>query len=439
VNRSQQTLYKRIINLCSWRPGLLAMGTLAMTAGMGLRTLAQAIVFFIVARVLGAADYGAYAAVMALSTAFGCFSGCGTQVLMVRDVSRNLGSFAAAWGRTLASIGISSPILFALYFPLAWAILPTGISLTVIALIGLADLVIAPVSQAAITAYQGHERLGRAAHLSIVPVMPRLAGALVLLPLTIVLPDSMRLDAWAVIYAASAIAAALYAWSMVHKDFGPASKPSGINFSDLLHEGWAFAFGGAAAKIYADIDKAMLARLASMEAAGAYSAGYRVADLTTVPVLSFISAVMPRFFRTGVGGVHAALAYTYRILPVPLAYSIIAGLGLYLSAGILPLLLGAGYIDAVPIVQWLAWIPVVSLPRLLLQSLLMGSDRQNFAVNILAGGSILNIALNLWLIPLWSWRGAVMATYAAEIAMSLVMCCGVFFSPAKHHLSLSGK
>ena len=90
VNRLQQTLRESLTDLCAWRPGRLAKGTLAMTAGMGLRTLAQAVVFLIVARVLGVADYGAYAAVLALSTVFGCFSGWGTQTLMVRDVSRNL-------------------------------------------------------------------------------------------------------------------------------------------------------------------------------------------------------------------------------------------------------------------------------------------------------------------------------------------------------------
>jgi O-antigen/teichoic acid export membrane protein len=431
VNRSQKTLRECLTGLCAWRPGRLAKGTLAMTAGMGLRSLVQAVVFLIVARVLGVADYGAYAAVSALSSAFGCFSGWGTQTLMLRDVSRNLDSFAAAWGRTLTAIVMSSPILFAIYIPFAWAVLPAGVSLPVIAFVGLADLVFVPVGQAAITAYQGHERLGRAAHLSLIPVLPRLAGAVALLPLTIVLPDDMRLSVWAALYAVAALAATLYAWRMVRKDLGPADKPSWLYVWSSLHEGIPFAFGGAALRIYADIDKMMLARLATLEAAGAYSAGYRVADLATIPVLSLLTAAMPRFFRDGERSVHATLAYAHRILPVPLAYSILAGLGLYLSAGILPLLLGAGYVDAVPALQWLAWLQVVSLPRLFLQTLLIGGDRQNYAVNILAGGSILNIALNLWLIPLWSWRGAATATYAAEITMALAMCAVAFFQQAK--------
>jgi O-antigen/teichoic acid export membrane protein len=438
VNRSQQTLRESLIDLCAWRPGRLAKGTMAMTAGMGLRTLAQGVVFLIVARVLGVADYGAYAAVLALSTAFGCFSGWGTQILMVRDVSRNLDDFAAAWSRTITAIVMSSPILFAIFIPFAWAVLPAGISLPVIAFIGLADLVFAPVGQAAITAYQGHERLGRAAHLSLIPALPRLAGALALLPLTLGLPEYTHLTVWAALYAVAAFAAALYAWRMVRKDLGVASKLAWLDAWRTLYEGTSFAFGGVAMRIYADIDKVMIARLATMEAAGAYSAGYRVADLATVPVISLLTAVMPHFFRTGGGGLNASLAYAHRILFVPLAYGFLSGIGLYLCAGIMPLLLGATYVDAVPALQWLAWLPVVSLPRLLLQALLIGGDRQNHTVNILAGGGIFNIALNMWLIPLWSWRGAVIATYAAEIAMALLMCVIAFSPKTKHNLPLSG-
>ena len=162
-------------------------------------------------------------------------------------------------------------------------------------------------------------------------------------------------------------------------------------------------------------------------------------DLTSVPLISFLSAAMPRFFRAGEGGTRATMAYAYRILFLPLTYSLLAGLGLYLFAGILPLLLGAAYADAVPALHWLAWLPLISLPRLILQTLLIGGDRQNYAVNILAGGGLFNIALNLWWIPLWGWRGAVAATYAAEIVMALAMWAVALIPQAKSHSPVSEK
>jgi len=433
VNQSQQILRELLTSMFAWRPGRLAKGTLAMTAGMGLRTLVQGFVFLVVARVLGIADYGAYAAVLALSTTFGCFTGWGTQALLVRDVSRNPDQFAAAWGRALTAIAVSSPFLFAIYIALAWSLLPASISLTAVAFIGFADLIFAPVGSSAIAAYQGCDRLGRAARLTLVPVLPRLVGALALLPFPYVIPQHMRLRVWALLYAVAALAAALYALRMTYKDLGPADKPNRLCIWTSLREGLPFAFSNAALKVYTDIDKMILARLATIEITGAYSAAYRVVDLATVPLFSLLSAAMPHFFRVGEDGVPATLAYAHRILFLPLAYSVLAGIALYLCSGVLPFLLGSTYTGAVPPLQWLAWLPVASVPRLLLQSLLIGGDRQNYVVNILAGGAIFNIILNIWLISLWGWRGAVTATYAAEIGMAFAMCLLALFSQKKHN------
>ena len=116
---------------------------------------------------------------------------------MLRDVSRNPDNFAAAWSRTLVSIIISTPVIFVLYIAFALIMLPTGLSFSVIALIGLGDLIFAPIGLSAITAFQGHDLHGRVALLSLVPVLPRLAGAIALIPLAIVFPDVMRLEIWA--------------------------------------------------------------------------------------------------------------------------------------------------------------------------------------------------------------------------------------------------
>jgi O-antigen/teichoic acid export membrane protein len=108
-------------------------------------------------------------------------------------------------------------------------------------------------------------------------------------------------------------------------------------------------------------------------------------------------------------------------LPIPFAYALFAGIALFVAADYLPFLLGESYADAVSALRWLAWLPVVSMPRLFLQTALVGSDHQMQAVAILTFGAVLNIALNVWIIPLWGWLGAVAATYAAEIVMAFAM------------------
>lgn len=392
-----------------------------MMLGMGLRSLLQVGVFIIVTRALGVAGYGAYNAVLAIASVLGGFCGCGTQALIVRDVSRNPAHFSIAWGLALTAISVSIPILFAIYIALAYLVLPDGVSWLVIILLGIAELCFAPISLAAITAYQGHERIGRSSRLVLVPVIPRLVGALLLIPITEVLPAELYLTVWAMLYMIAALLACLYGCWLVRKDLGHATRPS---FSALWRGLWAglpFAFGGVALKLYSDIDKTMPAYFTTLPIVGAYSAGYRLADMAILPVNALLAAAMPRFFRAGQKDLRHVLANGYRILPLPLVYVFFAGIGLYLGAGLLPYILGSHYVTSISVLRWLAWLPIISLPRMFLQTVLNAGNRQQHVVVILSIGALLNIGLNSIVIPLWGWRGAVASTYCTEVFMTLMI------------------
>ena len=411
----------KFTNIFHWRPGKLAIDTLVISGGMGMRTLLQAGVFLIVARVLSVDGYGAYAAVLAIAGAIGNFSGLGTQSLIVRDISRKSMPFSVVWYRTLTAIAITSPILFIVYLFLSLAILPADVCFLVVALIGIAELVFIPLNIAGISAYQGHEYLGRASRLILTPLVPRISGALLLLFIAPFLSAETRLFVWGLFYAVAAAVAAVYSWWLVRKELGLVKKASWFIILSGLREGLPFALGGAALKLYADIDKAMLARLANLEAAGAYSAGYQLASIASMPIIALLTSTLPRFFRAGESNLQAVFSYGYRILPIPLAYAIISGVVLYLVADYLPYFFGESFAVAIPVLQWLAWLPLLSLPRLFTQNLLIGNNRQHAVILILIVGSVLNISLNLHSIPLYGWRGAVFATYIAEISMAVVM------------------
>ena len=421
VNRSEQTLRKYITSLAAWRPGRLAKGTMVMTAGMGLRTISQAIVFLIVARVLGVEAYGAYAAVLAIAGALGSFGGSGTQILMLRDAACDPARFPLAWGRVLAAIALSAQFLMGIYLLIAWAVLPLGISWSATLLIGLAELLFAPLAQAGISAYQGYDRICRAARLVFVPVLCRLCFALMLLPLALLLPDGMQLTVWSALYTFSAILAAIYSMLIVHRDLGLPLRPDPRGLIDYIFGGIAFAFGSAAQKLYVDIDKTMLARLSTLEATGAYSAGYRVVDMVIIPLWSILAAAVPRFFRAGDSGTGSAVVYALRLLPLPLAYALGSAMVLHCTAGLLPRVLGAGYAEAVNVLKYLAWLPLISTPRMFLQVALSTSGQQRTVVGVLMAGALFNTVLNFWLIPHFGWQGAVVSTYAAEFLVTLLI------------------
>lgn len=413
-----------------WRPGRLATATLAMTWAIGLRTIFQALVFLIVARGLGAESYGGFAAVLAIAGTFGTFSGLGVQSLMIRDVSRDPASFSKAWGRVLGATWMSAPILFGAYCLLAWAILP-AVSWTVIALLGVAELLFAPLALASVRAFQSHERMHRAARLVLLNVVPRLAAALLFAGLTFAFPADLRLSIWSMLYALASLAAAVIGVRLVHRELGP---PTGAGTKTTrLGEGIAFALNGTALKLYAEIDKAMLARLGTLEAAGAYSAAYRLVDMAAVPLQALFASTTPRFFAAGESGTGAAIRYAIRILPLPLLYAGGLGAVLFFSADLLPRILGSSFTQSVDALRWLAWLPLLGTLRRLPQAALNASGRQRAATIATVFGAVLTIALNLWTIRRWGIQGAVAATYCAELAMLSILLANVVLRSSRLH------
>ncbi|PID64951.1 MAG: hypothetical protein CR962_00590 [Gammaproteobacteria bacterium] len=398
-----------------------------MGTGMVLRIFAQAGVFITLARVLGASNYGTYAATLALANSIGFLSGLGVQTLIIRNVSRDPENLAETWRRSLCAIIITSPVLLACYYGIVRALFSDKISIIACLSIGLADIIFTPLNMTAIGAYQGQERMRKASWLVLVPVLPRLGGALCMFPLMAILPSHLQLDVWSILYTTAAFLAALYALRLISKDFSLSNRPIFSGTTHTLRDGFPFAIGRASDKIYNDIDKTMLARLSSTEAAGIYSAAYQIAMLLMVPVYSLFVAAVPRFFRAGEKGVSATLNYALRLLPPMMAYSLIIGIGLFFFSGLITFLIGKNYAEATYALQWLAWLPTISLPRFLLQVILTGGDQQKNAVSVLSAGCLFNIILNLCMIPTWSWKGAVAATYVTEVAMALAMSVMVVF------------
>ncbi len=386
-----------------------------------MRTAGQVIVFLIAVRALGVRGYGAYAAVMALAGATGALTGFGVNALLIRDVARVPERFPDAWGRTLASILLSAPLLFVIYLLIAWKILPTGIPVHVILGLGIAEILLAPLAFAAAAAFQGHERIGRTAWMALAPVLPRLMAAVVFSLMLRWLTVDTRLTLWVWLYAGASFLAALYTLWVVHKELGAAVFPK-AGILGAWRAGWGYALAGMAQRLYAEIDKTMLASLSSLSVAGLYSAGYRVIDMANIPLKGLLTAVLPRFFRASnsdadqPGGTQAL-----KIVPAPLAYAVFISVAIYQLAGIFPWLLGEQYQGVVPVLRLLAWMPLLAVPRMFFQTVLGGAERQTVVVIILLIGAAMDILLNLWLIPRLAWKGALIATYAAEAFMLTAM------------------
>jgi len=397
-----------------------------MCVGTGLRAFAQAIVFLVIARVLGVNGYGMFVAVLAIAGAFSGLCGLGAHVLLVRDVACNPENFPRSWGLTLGALRWSIPVVFLLYLAIALTILPASIPITVIICLGIGELILWPLANVTIFAYQGYERMGRSSRMMLAPVLARLMGALIFVVVsTWSLTEPLLL--WSVFYALSGLVAVLYSHICVIRDLGRPIFPAKHQLLKYVKESLPFAFWAISEKLYIDVDKVMLARMTTFDITGAYSAGYRFVDMAFLPMYALLNASSPRFFRAGKTGISSVIAYSNRIFLVPFIYGLLIGVVLFYTAPLLPYLIGDGYSEVVYITRWLAWLPVATFPRLIMQNIIGTTGLQRIGAVIIFSGAMVNIGLNVWWIPAFGWRGSAAATYTAEVIMSLFMF-GLIFS-----------
>lgn len=392
----------------------LARDTLWVLLGQAGRAGLQAAYFVLVARSLGVEGFGAFSGVLAVVAAMAPFATIGMGHLLVRDVVRDPAAFAGAWGRALRLTLTSGVLLLAITVGLARLILPSHIPTLLVVLLASSDVVFARLVDLSGQAYQGRNRVDRMVAVQWVLSSARLAGLIA----TVLVVHSPTPTQWATVYLAATVLSALITTQVASRELGRPQWGAPARLLDY-RDGALFTVTVSAANVYNDIDKALLPRLSTLEASGLYGAAYKVLVLATLPLMSLLQASYARFFKHGSEGIQGGLAFARRLAPGAFAYGLLASAGLYLTAPLLPLLLGSAYAPAVDAVRLLAIVPLFKAAQILSANTLTGSNHQGARTWAQGGACLLNVGLNLWLIPQYSWRGAGYATLATESALAL--------------------
>jgi O-antigen/teichoic acid export membrane protein len=105
------------------------------------------------------------------------------------------------------------------------------------------------------------------------------------------------------------------------------------------------------------------------------------------------------------------------LLKRTLVPGVIAVLGMFVFAPILPHLVGNSYQEAASALRWLCLIPIFRCFNLSAGDALSGAGDQKFRLICQATAAIGNGLLNLYLIPRYSWHGAAWASLLTDGAL----------------------
>lgn len=399
----------------------LVRDTLRMLISNGLKLFVQAAYFIVIARALGVQDYGAFLAITSLAKVIAPFATWGSGDILIKHVSRNKAVFAQFWGNYLFIILILSSILTAFVLLFGTAILPRSVSQLSVILILFSELLCTLVIDGSAKAFLSINQMKRTAQINILISLKNLVAALIL----IYGFEEIGLTLWTVLYFSTTLAAALICLFLVTQKIG-SPKLSLSRIKTELAQGFYFSVSLSAETINHNMDKAMLARLSTLKATGIYGAAYRLIDVTFVPVQSLMVASYAKFFQKGRAGISGSLKFSVQLSLIASLYGIVAGLALFSLAPIVPFILGNEYATAVEALRWLSPLPFLLALQFFAADTLTGAGFQGTRSVVQVAAALFNFLTNLWLIPLYSWRGAAWSSLASDGLKMLVLWLLVF-------------
>ena len=175
--------------------------------------------------------------------------------------------------------------------------------------------------------------------------------------------------------------------------------------------------------IYMRVDQIMLAEMVGVKEVGLYSSAVRLAEAFYVISLIVVPSVFPNLLETKKTSESAflmKLQSLYNFMAIS-SYSVSFTVT-FCSGWIVSLLFGAEYSNAAPMLSILIWTTVFVNLGVARSSFLTAMNWTRLSVSTVAIGCVVNVALNIVLIPLYDGIGAAVSTLIAYGFATYVSC-----------------
>jgi O-antigen/teichoic acid export membrane protein len=395
------------------RHSLLARNAGWIFLGQGFSVICQGAYFIFLGRLLGSAEYGIYVGAVAMASILSQYSPFGSHSVLLRYVSSDPKKFAPYWGNVLITT-VTLGSLFVALLTLAGPHLARSCSWSLLLCVGLGDCLCTQLTTAAGRVFQAFENMRITAGLGVlVNLLRALIAGLMLWRL-----HHGTAWEWALAALIVSLLAACIALVLVTRIYG---RPAfSINLlGQRMGEGFVFALSYSTTGVYNDIDKAMLGYYGMNAANGIYTMAYRVIDVFSMPMTAIQGAVFPRFFRKGVEGAGSTAEFAVRIVKRTAPVALVSALIMLLAAPIIPRLAGKSFGESVLALRWLCLLPFFRSFQLSAGDAVTAAGYQKLRLGSQAIAAAFNFGVNLFLIPLYSWRGAAWSSLATDGLLAL--------------------
>ncbi|MCI0663328.1 MAG: flippase, partial [Acidobacteria bacterium] len=179
----------------------------------------------------------------------------------------------------------------------------------------------------------------------------------------------------------------------------------------LLKESWPLILAGLSVVLYMKIDVVMLGKMSGDREVGLYSAASRLSEAFYFLPMIIVSSLTPMLLRARASGAEhyrASLLKLY-VLMVRLSLAIAVPF-LILAPMLVEILYGSQYSESAAILQVHVWASVAVFLGVASSQYLVAEGKQKLSLYRTLVGLVINVGMNLVLIPEYGAMGAAIAT-----------------------------
>ncbi|PAC34376.1 oligosaccharide flippase family protein [Caldifermentibacillus hisashii] len=400
----------------------LKKNSIWMIYGLGSRITLQTIYFFMLAKVLGPQGYGAFTAIIALTSILVPFSGFGFGNIMIKYVSTNKILLREYYGKALSVLLLTGFFINIIVVSIAAIILDNKVSLLSINLISITEIILLRIIEINTQVFISIEKMKWSAHINMLISLFRLFAVIVF----VCFFKEHDIVNWSIIYFFATLALVFFSLLITVKTtVRPFMTLKGVRKE--LKEGIYFSVGLSSQSVYNDLDKTILGKFGDLSIVGIYSAAYKIIDMAFTPAKAVLSSTYSKFFQYGRHGISQTSDLLFRIIKLLLIYSIIVLIGLLIFSPTVELLLGDRYNGLANIILSLSVLPILRSIHYSFADALTGAGYQKVRSINQVLVAFINGGLSLLLIQIYSWRGAVTASIISDGILCILLITNFYY------------
>ena len=395
--------------------GLLS-GFVLMAAAQLSSQIIGFVALAIAARRLGADNLGPFAWSVGVALYFTLPTDFGITVLGIRDIARDPSRAREVMGEVMALQVVLGLVVFALMIVLAPLIAPDAKSEALLPIAACTVLV-----KAAIGFDWSLRALQRMRPIAVLKIASQVVyGVLVVVLITDGFPGAKRF-AWLNVLNAGLFAALTlwWAWKIAGR---PRFVLDRAKLWRRLRKSLPIGISFAMIQIYYSLDSVLLGYLKDTAAVGQYAVAYRLPLGLFAFAAIWVAVVYPHAAAMSVKDPEKLRRQVGTFSSYSIAIALPLGLGATFGGdGLMPKLFGHEFEAATTPFILLTWAVAVSIVSVNFGNVLLGTgDDKRYAIGV-SVGAVVNIVLNIALIPWLGLAGSAIATIATELAVVAYM------------------